>query len=293
MITPREIYKGLKNPRRGIFELYRRIDQSIFGNEAVAMVEEDWDTLIILDACRYDLLAETDPFDAPVEKKTSPATYTKGFLKKTFDDGDFPETVFVSANPHFESINARFHKRISLWEEEWDEKLGVTPPRAVTEAAINTFERHPEKRLIVHYMQPHYPFIGDIGQRMKEQGIIHYKHSHGDDFWRQLKDETVDADMFRKAYKQNLEVTIPHVQELIEMVPGKTIITSDHGNEFGRFGIYGHPAWAYSRGLVTIPWVVLENNQRRTITPGRATEGPGKENSKVQERLAQLGYAEN
>ncbi|QLG48917.1 hypothetical protein [Natrinema halophilum] len=256
------------------------------------MPDEDWDTLVILDACRYDLMAELDPFDAPVEQKTSPSTYTLGYLRETFGDADFPEIVFVTANPNFESIPARFHERVTLWDDEWDENVGVTPPEAVTEAAIETYQEYPHKRLIVHYMQPHYPFIGDLGRQLAEEGTIHYEYAHGDDFWRQLEQDDVDEACIWDAYKENLELVIPHVEDLLEAVPGRTVVTSDHGNEFGRFGIYGHPDGAHSPGLVRIPWVVLDDQERRSTTSGTATAGPIGEDDVVAQRLADLGYAD-
>ena len=293
MISLAEIRKGIKNPRAGFFELFRRFDRNVLGNRPISILEEDWDSLIILDGCRFDLFEEANTFDVAVEEVTSPATYTRGFLEATFDNGDFPSTVLVSANPNSEFIGARFHSRIPLWDDEWDDELGVTPPQAVTDAALAANNQYPEKRIVVHYMQPHYPFIGEIGRDLTEQEILHYQHAHGDDFWRQLTDENVDKELVWDAYKENLELALPHVEDLVRELSGKSIVTSDHGNEFGRFGVYGHPDWAYTPGLVRVPWAVFENGDRRTITEGTATAGPASEQSTVKDRLAMLGYAED
>jgi hypothetical protein len=211
------------------------------------------------------------------------------FLRGNFDSGDFGEIVYVSANPNIRFVDAHFHARIRLWEDEWDGELGVVPPSAVTKRAIQAAEQFPNKRLIIHYMQPHFPFIGEYGRSLYEEGIIQHV-SDGNEFWKQLKD--VGKEPFREAYEENLRITLPHIKRLIDSISGKSVVTSDHGNEFGRMGVYGHPSNTYTRNLIKVPWLVIGTNKRKHVEGGSATAGPTGDTPEIRERLEKLGYVQ-
>lgn len=76
--------------------------------------------------------------------------------------------VYISANPHInskfesKSFNGKnhFHKVVDVWDWGWDEKLGTVHPREVNRAVIMSKERYPDRRLLIHYLQPHQPYIG-------------------------------------------------------------------------------------------------------------------------------------
>lgn len=67
---------------------------------AVNFVDQDWDTLIILDACRNNLFHEVvdkSKFDE-ITTVRSPGSFTREWISETFDDkhGDI---VYVTGNP--------------------------------------------------------------------------------------------------------------------------------------------------------------------------------------------------
>ena len=68
------------------------------------IMDEDWDVIIILDACRYDYFKKTYPkfLKGKLKKVQSIASNTPGWLKKTFKD-IYKNIVYVSANPHINS----------------------------------------------------------------------------------------------------------------------------------------------------------------------------------------------
>ncbi|MBN1253996.1 MAG: class I SAM-dependent methyltransferase [Deltaproteobacteria bacterium] len=75
---------------------------------------EWWDTLIILDACRYDCFEEIclPQLTGIFEKRWSPASCTRGWLKAQCYPADFSDVVYISANPYasqaaFEAKNYR------------------------------------------------------------------------------------------------------------------------------------------------------------------------------------------
>lgn len=70
-------------------------------NNAVHVMEEDWDNLFILDACRFDLFEETiatEQFDA-FEKSVSLGSRTDEWTFENFYGGQFGDTVYVTGSP--------------------------------------------------------------------------------------------------------------------------------------------------------------------------------------------------
>lgn len=291
----RGVRTRVDHPRQTFMEGIDLADRVLRGNPGVDVMAADWDTLIVLDACRYDLFEAVNWIDGDLAAVRSKAGFTTDFLERNFGDSDFPDTVYVSANPMLVKIDAQFHDRIRLWEDSWSTEIDVVPPDAVAGRAVEAFERYPDKRLIVHFMQPHHPFIGELGRSLvAETEIEHYEN--GIVFWNQLR--AVDAatrERFWAAYRENLELALPHVERLVDGVDGKTVVTSDHGNEFGRFGVYGHMRGA-TDGLRRVPWLEIDGSSRREIEPGSATEGPRREVTRDSDvafnRLRQLGYVD-
>jgi hypothetical protein len=104
------------------------------------------------------------------------------------------------------------------------------------------------------------------------------------------------------AYMENLMEVLPAVRTLLTEIPGKTVVTSDHGQLIGDSGFpvpireYGHPNGIYQEEVVKVPWHVYQNGPRKSIVAE-----PGDENSygrkdreeideKAKEHLENLGY---
>ncbi|MFB6225474.1 MAG: hypothetical protein ABEI13_03390, partial [Candidatus Paceibacteria bacterium] len=91
--------------------------------------------------------------------------------------------------------------------------------------------------------------------------------------WQRLKKGELKKEEVREAYRENLEVALPAVKQLIRNLSGKTVVTSDHGNVFGELvfpipiRIYGHPAGFRLEGLTKVPWVEFSYDNRRNIEP--------------------------
>jgi len=144
-------------------------DYTIEGRGKIKLMEEKWDYLIILDACRYDYFKKVYEkyLRGRLRLALSPASATSEWLKKTFT-GKYEDVVYISANPYINSkgvdvvgFDARkyFHKIIDVWDFGWNETVGTVPPQAVNQAAVAAAHAHPDKRLIIHYLQPHPPYI--------------------------------------------------------------------------------------------------------------------------------------
>jgi len=232
--------------------------------------EEDWDTLIVLDACRadyFEAVADLNRFDE-YDSRISLGSHSSEWTRRNFKGKQFGDTVYVSANPHTSLVAGdSFHHIYELWETDVDEKVGVVRPETVRDTAIEARQRFPDKRLIVHFMQPHGPYLGsDI------------------DEW------TNDAEYW-EAYEDNLEYVLEFVEDLLAENPEKTVITADHGqtNFQGfkdRLGLSGHPPRTRFRELVEVPWAVVDGD-RIDIQSGDISEAKGEQ---VEDRLKDLGY---
>jgi len=127
------------------------------------ITDEEWDVLIILDACRYDIFKEiySKYFEGVLKLRISPGTCTPEWLVKAFPKRYYPNIVYVTANPYVNTVRpiVNFFKIVEVWRTRWNEELGTVHPCDVSIEAIKTFYRYPDKRLIVHYLQPHAPYI--------------------------------------------------------------------------------------------------------------------------------------
>ncbi len=153
---------------------------------------EDWDVLIILDACRYDFFKRlySEHIGAELGRAVSPATCTMEWLSKVFP-GQYKDTVYISANPYINSKKAsrdrrghvydgkkHFFKVIDSWLTGWDDAIKSVPPERVTAAFRKARLKYPKKRIVLHYIQPHFPYIGESHRRylagVSKESIQHH-----------------------------------------------------------------------------------------------------------------------
>jgi hypothetical protein len=260
-------------------------------------MEQDWDTLIILDACRYDLFTDMADIDGELQKVISAGSHTSEFLTKNFTE-PYPDTVYLSATPQIERHDKAhlFHETQHLWKDWWDDDLNTVPPEETAVAALEANSEYPDKRLVVHFIQPHYPFIGsselDVDHKsVSRDGAGPDASEEDGSVWDLFQEGEIDAETVWSAYRKNLELALPHVEQLVDELDGKTVITSDHGNMFGEFGVYGHPPRLYHEDLVAVPWLEIESHSRRQITEDGMDERTDDDhNEMIESRLRELGY---
>ena len=311
MYSLSQIRTGLKSGRSNpaIFgrELnrlyYSRLDRREYNHDGIDVLEEDWDNLIILDACRYDLFERHNTLPGRLEKRISRGSHTVEFLRGNFTDRDLQDTVYVTASPQFYAQRAElgttFFDVVNVWiEDGWDESVGTVLPETMTRRAIELSEEYPDKRLIVHYLQPHYPFINapELNVRTPFEDV----HTKAD-IWGELMEKRLEVppETIWKAYRENLQLALPAVEELMMALPGRTVVTSDHGNMVGERAApipireWGHPPGIHTEELVTVPWLVYDNGRRKEIVSGESVEMDDAVSSDVvSDRLENLGYVE-
>lgn len=296
MYTPTDLLSGIRDPRKIGLEFNRIYHRRLRGRRGIKIMDEDWDNLVILDACRYDLFEQVNTIDGELRSVISGDSSTGGFLQYNFGADTFPDTVYVSANPQVQrhEVDGQFHDCIKLWEDCWDDDLRTVPPEAVTDRALEIQQQYPHKRLLIHYIQPHYPFIGQTGTQIDHgivtgDGVIRSEREEVS-IWDQLEAGSVDRDTVWRAYRENLELALPAVSRLLNGLTGKSVVTSDHGNSFGTLGVYGHPGGIFLNPLVTVPWLEVQYESRKEIQADDVADRAEAVESDVSERLADLGY---
>lgn len=260
------------------------------------VTDEDWDVLIVLDGCRADLFEEVvdlSRFD-DYETRYSAGSATNEWSNKNFSGQALTDTVYVTGNPVVSrEVRTAFHAFVEVWRTGFDPELGTVPPAAVTEAAIEAHEAHPDKRLIVHYLQPHYPFIGYPELRYATFGNtteleVEQVNRGANDVWEALDLGLVSREAVWEAYASNLEQVMESVEALLDATDGTRVVTSDHGNLLGervsplQVPLYGHPPYIYHPAIREVPWATLDGE---TMPEDRQVEAD------VEEQLKSLGYA--
>ncbi len=140
--------------------------------------EEDWDNLIILDACRFDFFKKVykDYLDGKLEKRISKGSNTGEWLVKTFPNKY--DYTYVSASPYINSYGVplnkcssayrsffwnaieHFSKIIDVWEFGYTKEFDTIHPREVNIAYLSNKDNN---KTIIHYMQPHQPYLSYKG----------------------------------------------------------------------------------------------------------------------------------
>lgn len=275
----REAHDGdVEDAARMTYEMGLRGLFTLIPHGGVHVLDEEWDTLIVMTACRYDVFAEVNLIPGTLQKRISVGTSLMEWLTKNFPDY-YDDVVYVSGNPRIstaefnqgESVGTfrgtdHFHKVVDVSHSAWDKTRNTVPPGPVTDAALESREEYPEKRLVVHYLQPHAPWIGETGISGDELGISYdspsdwFRESGELGPWGEFGLATKQYSMahLRRAYRDNVQLVLKDIERLVESLKGQVVVTSDHGEAFGEKFIIEHPPEVYIEELVRVPWLVVE-----------------------------------
>jgi len=306
MYSVSQLKRGLKTPSLFGRELnglhHRRFNRRSYNTNGVDIFAEDWDNLLLLDACRHDMFERIVDLPGELTSRISRGSSTVEFLTGNCQGRNLYDTVYVTANPQLyrkrERLSGSFHDVIHVWNEDgWDEEFGTVLPETVSEYALDAAEIYPNKRLLVHYIQPHYPFLtGDLDV---DKGHLETQGTDDANIWTQLMEGTLDIDTERiwEFYDENLRRVVPSLKTMFDELDGKTVVSSDHGNMVGErarpipIQEWGHPRGIYTEQLVRVPWLVGPCENRREIISEVTDRGDetGATDS-VDDRLKQLGY---
>ena len=268
---------------------------------------EDWDVLIVLDACRHDYLhriIEDYLVVKSYDTRWSVGSMTAEWMNQTFID-EFSDlinqTAYVCASPFSDSmLNAvNFEFLDEVWKYAWDDDIGTVPASVVTDRAIKVGREMSPNRLLIHYMQPHVPFVElselTSGMSVSKGGFALGKSSGGffevNDLWDELKFGNVSKSDIIEGCVSNLKYVLSDVKALTENLNStSTIITADHGNSFGEWGVYGHPMRMPLSSIRRVPWVTIETTDQGEYSPSDYIRSDETNTKIITERLEALGY---
>jgi len=277
----------------------------VINGKKIDLVDYPWDILIILDACRYDKFKEINEkykiLEGKLKKAVSPATSTPDYLFKVFGDKEKLDIVYISGNAYINSLGIpvsipnqkeqtnfiaknHFERIVDVWDTGWDINLNTVHPNEINKHAFASLSIRKRKRHIIHYVQPHNPYIfyggGPLAFSGKPQTknltTILYKISNilsprvvsremiwkiggtlnllptggRGDLWKKYGREGII-----KGYTEDLKLSLKYVNKITKIFSNKKfVITSDHGEMLGENGKYGHGNISKSSILKAVPW---------------------------------------
>lgn len=281
----------------------------------------DWDNLVILDACRYDVFEAIGALSGTLRRETSRGASTPEFLAGNFANRTAYDTVYISANAMIGELSDLLdvHKVIGLWDEQTrttgsegrrarddPRKSHIHPaslpePGPVVERTADVRSKFPNKRVISHFLQPHTPFLVRDGKRLPPDSPYRT-------FTAAAEGELPEREI-RSVYEENVKLVLENVSALVEKLRGKTVVTADHGELLGEgvptYVEVLHPRWPFSerhrfdyghyRGirvpeLVHVPWLTIESDDRPDIHDAGHAAGIEMDESSIETQLEALGY---
>lgn len=264
---------------------------------------DGWEVLIILDACRRDIVDEVDHpvlSDATVSGHTSVASFSLEFMEKHFTSKyreEMEDTALVVANPFSEKFDLdEFAYVDETWRYAWSEEEGTVWPEPVVDRAIDTWrarDEHGANRMIVWLMQPHRPFNTRPDLAVPIELSEFGETGDVTTLWDEIELGEIDQEEIWKAYNNNLEYVLESVDTIVEDLDADIVVTSDHGNAFGEWGFWGHPKYLPLPVLRRVPWIEIQGRGNQSYEPEINHEEDLEESisdGDAKERLKSLGY---
>lgn len=299
--------QGLKDSLRGSLNEAKRwvLDRTtgrLARRGSQNVYDREWDVLILLDCARIDMMeAVRDEygFVGPVGEHVTVGTNSREWMEHTFTPeyaGEMAETLHVTANTSSDRVLDAddFLHLEEVWRDGWDSEHNTILPREVTDRAIALHREFRPERTIIHYMQPHPPFVpfpdvnatevtgpgidvdGPSGKNVTELSAVYSR----DELW--------------EFHMENLRYVLDNFEVLLQnLAAEEVVISADHGQVLGEDGAWGHPRGSSLDCLRTVPWCETTAEDSGEYEPdyvvgeATATEQP---KLSVEEKLRHLGY---
>jgi len=136
-------------------------------DENIDIIDDtDWDLCVLIDSCRYDVFKEKYKMlnvKEKVKKAFSRCSCTREFLQKHLGR-EYVDIIYIN---HTVSLkywipNTKFFKLIEVWKTHWEyKKWGTILPKDMTDITVDMLKAYPEKRVMLHYVQVHPPYLSD------------------------------------------------------------------------------------------------------------------------------------
>lgn len=278
--------------------------------------ERDWDMLIILDACRVDALVELeDEYDFLTVNDSILSvgstsfewlnnTFTKksrnkiqrtgyvtgnGYTERVFENDGYTGNTAIPFGPSsFDVVDSNdFGYLEELWRANFEESsewmigsgdVARIHPRYTTDRTIRASRERDVDQMIVHYMYPHtpYPLANDPDVQ---------------DPFEPLRAGEISKEDVWDDYIDNLRFVLDEVETLLENADAESVvITADHGEAFGEYGVYWHFIGCPLPIMRRVPWVKTTAQDLGEYEPSAPAPDSMSESTAAEKRLEQLGY---
>lgn len=277
----KSLNRGLK--ARATWAMYPDINET-------NVLNHDWDGLIVLDACRPDYLemvADEYAFiPQHVPRTYSNASWSQQWYQRTFTD-DYVDTVadigLVTSNPFADGfVDERYGIQDTdfyHFAQIYDENTGQVNPEVMTDQTLNEIREHDIDTFITHYMQPHEPY-----RKLDKTESGNYS------LWPRIYSGKISPKEAKMIYLDNIRWVLDEIADLIENVSGTIIITADHAELLGEYGMWGHPRKCHIPKLRTVPWIQIEAGEVNKTRDTDNTEPLENDQLDRDEMLSALGY---
>lgn len=293
--------------------------------------DDDWDICLVLDATRTDqwadLAHEYEWLPDETTSEWSVGSASVEWYGNTFTPSALPNERIgvVTANPFAGKPSERMdylrdatpvdqHDAVVhsnyVYDHSWgcevpNGYLDVTHPAEVTNAAARAWRELDLDRLVVHYMQPHLPFrsnpewfgvrpdIDEVGER-EMKGKQPYRE-RGKDIWKQLRDGERTREEVWAGYVDNLRWVLDDVERLVHHIDAEFLLTSDHGNLLGEWGLWSHPPGVFHPAVRRVPWVHVQGEAGPLEVVDYTWYPPDQRDDRserLDEQLQALGYTD-
>jgi len=271
-----------------------------YNTDGFCIFSEDWDNLILLDACRYDYFKEYIDIPGKLESRISRGSMSREFARGNFHGENRFDTIYISQNgwpvKMKEELGDEYRKVFysELIPGDPREKGQVRDRcQKLSSRALELQQEYPHKRFILHYMPPHRPYVDTDGNI-----ILIFKHKS----IYELKREGIRHEDFKEAYDTTVQYILDHIKPVIKELEGKTVISADHGELLRErmFPIpirrHGHPSGVYVEELVKVPWFIVDWDERKEIKTETELSGVSESREEkmtteeLDDHLRDLGY---
>lgn len=275
----------------------------------------DWDVLVIMDACRVDQLQELsneyECLPRSFNDVWSNASCSIDWIQRNFvkSDVNLDSVGYVTANP-FADHNDPDSQSADLedgtlghldllYKSDWQDignGIETVPPQAVTDAAIRAWRDRKSlgiDRLVVHYMQPHEPFRSrpewGNGDHKLLKNLVSDDAAAGSSVYPLLQEGEISLKEFWTVYQDNLRWVLDDIStRLLNNLDGEVVLSADHGNGLGEWGVWHHPPGGITPQIRKVPWITLACSDEKSVVPdGQPTETAS---PNVNQQLEALGY---
>jgi hypothetical protein len=166
-----------------------------------------------------------------------------------------------------------------------DPWTGLPIPEFTTHRTIDIGRELSPERCLVHYLPPHTPYRATAVQENRPPSDLERNP------WEYLSSGT-SKDRIWNLYLDELRWALDNIQVLLKNYNAeKVVITADHGELFGEWGLSSHPSGIPHSALRKVPWVEISatDTKSREVKASKHNQDVKIDNDK-KSQLKELGY---